>query len=38
LSNLSPQYWMFWIGLTLVVLMWVGRDKWSHWANRGLRK
>lgn len=27
LSNITPQYWMFWIGLFLVVLVLVGRDR-----------
>jgi branched-chain amino acid transport system permease protein len=35
LSAITPQYWTFWIGLILVVLMLVGRDKllkpWTWW-------
>lgn len=27
LSNLTPQYWMFWIGLILVVIVLVGRER-----------
>ena len=27
LSTITPQYWMFWIGLILVVLVMVGRDR-----------
>lgn len=27
LSNLTPQYWTFWLGVFLVVLMRVGRDR-----------
>jgi branched-chain amino acid transport system permease protein len=27
LSSITPQYWTFWIGLILVVLMLVGRDR-----------
>jgi branched-chain amino acid transport system permease protein len=27
LSNITPQYWMFWIGLFLVVLVLVGRER-----------
>ncbi len=27
LSSLTPQYWMFWIGLLLVVLVLVGRER-----------
>lgn len=33
LSNITPQYWTFWLGLFLVVLVLVGRDRLSprHW-------
>ncbi|MEN9630172.1 MAG: hypothetical protein RJA10_3400 [Pseudomonadota bacterium] len=38
LSAVTPQYWTFWIGLFLVVLMLVGRDRlirpWT-WLQRG---
>jgi len=38
LSQITPQYWMFWIGLFLVVLVLVGRDRlfkpWT-WFKRG---
>lgn len=38
LSNFTPQYWTFWIGLFLVVLMLVGRGRllrpWT-WFRRG---
>ena len=38
LSAVTPQYWTFWIGLFLVVLMLVGREKlfrpWT-WIKRG---
>jgi branched-chain amino acid transport system permease protein len=27
LSSITPQYWTFWIGLFLVVLVLVGRDR-----------
>jgi branched-chain amino acid transport system permease protein len=27
LSSVTPQYWMFWIGLLLVLLMLVGRER-----------
>jgi branched-chain amino acid transport system permease protein len=27
ISNITPQYWTFWIGLFLVVLVMVGRDR-----------
>jgi branched-chain amino acid transport system permease protein len=36
ISSITPQYWTFWIGLFLVVLVLVGRDKllkpWKWWA------
>ena len=35
LSQITPQYWTFWIGLFLVVLVLVGRDRllkpWTWW-------
>jgi branched-chain amino acid transport system permease protein len=38
LSGLTPQYWHFWIGLMLVILVLVGRDRvaqgWQKLANR----
>ena len=38
ISSITPQYWTFWIGLFLVVLMLVGREKllrpWT-WFKRG---
>jgi branched-chain amino acid transport system permease protein len=38
LSSVTPQYWMFWIGLILVLLVLVGRDRllrpWT-WFGRG---
>jgi branched-chain amino acid transport system permease protein len=27
LANLTPQYWQFWIGLVLVIIVLVGRDR-----------
>jgi branched-chain amino acid transport system permease protein len=37
LSSITPQYWTFWIGLFLVVLVLVGRDRlirpWTWFAN-----
>jgi ABC-type branched-subunit amino acid transport system permease subunit len=27
ISTLTPQYWQFWIGLVLVVIVLVGRDR-----------
>ncbi len=38
LSEITPQYWTFWIGLFLVVLMLVGRDRLlrpRRWFRRG---
>jgi branched-chain amino acid transport system permease protein len=36
LSAITPQYWMFWVGLFLVVLVQVGRDRllrpWTWWG------
>ena len=38
LSDLTPQYWTFWVGIFLIVLMRVGRDRlirpWT-WFRRG---
>ena len=38
LSAITPQYWMFWIGLLLVLLVLVGRERllrpWT-WFGRG---
>jgi len=31
LSVITPQYWMFWIGLLLVILVLVGRDRLARW-------
>ena len=30
LSAVTPQYWMFWIGLLLVLLVLVGRERLLH--------
>ena len=32
LSALTPQYWPFWIGLVLVVIVLVGRDRITAWT------
>ena len=32
LSALTPQYWPFWIGLVLVVIVLVGRERISRWT------
>jgi branched-chain amino acid transport system permease protein len=38
ISGITPQYWTFWIGLFLVVLVLVGRDRllkpWLWWGSR----
>ena len=38
LSAVTPQYWMFWIGLLLVLLVLVGRERllrpWQWWGNK----
>jgi len=31
LSSITPQYWMFWIGLFLVILVLTGRDRIKEW-------
>jgi branched-chain amino acid transport system permease protein len=31
-SNLTPQYWQFWIGLVLVVIVMVGRARLHRWV------
>jgi len=39
LSAITPQYWTFWLGLFLVVLVLVGRDRlirpWTWWRRGG---
>src|SRR4029453_14286092 len=32
ISALTPQYWPFWIGLVLVVIVLVGRERFSSWT------
>jgi branched-chain amino acid transport system permease protein len=36
ISNITPQYWTFWMGLFLVMLMLVGRERLSpaHWLKK----
>lgn len=34
LSSSAPQFWMFWMGLFLVVLALVGRDRITRWVVR----
>jgi branched-chain amino acid transport system permease protein len=31
-STITPQYWQFWIGLVLVVIVLVGRARLHRWA------
>ena len=33
LSIVTPQYWMFWIGLILVLLVLVGRERLNRWVD-----
>ena len=32
IAAMTPQYWQFWIGLILVVIVLVGRDRFAAWA------
>jgi len=32
LANLTPQYWQFWIGLVLVLIVLVGRERVTNWT------
>jgi branched-chain amino acid transport system permease protein len=32
LANLTPQYWQFWIGLVLVIIVLVGRERLANWS------
>jgi len=32
LANLTPQYWQFWIGLVLVMIVLVGRERMTNWS------
>ena len=32
LSWLTPQYWHFWVGLILVIIVLIGRDRISRWG------
>jgi branched-chain amino acid transport system permease protein len=31
IANLTPQYWQFWIGLVLVVIVLIGRERMAGW-------
>lgn len=33
LANLTPQYWQFWLGLVLVVIVLVGRERMTRWMS-----
>jgi branched-chain amino acid transport system permease protein len=33
LSNITPQYWQFWIGLVLVLIVLIGRDRMTRWTS-----
>jgi branched-chain amino acid transport system permease protein len=32
IANLTPQYWQFWIGLVLVAIVLIGRDRMQGWV------
>jgi branched-chain amino acid transport system permease protein len=32
IANLTPQYWQFWIGLVLVTIVLIGRDRMESWT------
>ena len=31
IATLTPQYWQFWIGLLLIAIVLVGRDRITQW-------
>jgi branched-chain amino acid transport system permease protein len=33
IANLTPQYWQFWIGLVLVLIVLVGRERIGAWTS-----
>jgi branched-chain amino acid transport system permease protein len=35
ISTWTPQYWQFWIGLILVILVLVGRERLQRWIMWG---
>jgi branched-chain amino acid transport system permease protein len=37
IASVTPQYWQFWIGLLLVVIVLVGRERMGRWAGRAAR-
>ena len=32
IASLTPQYWQFWIGLVLVIIVLVGRERVEQWT------
>jgi branched-chain amino acid transport system permease protein len=32
LANITPQYWQFWLGLVLVVIVLIGRERMGRWG------
>ena len=32
LANITPQYWQFWLGLMLVIIVLIGRDRMARWG------
>ena len=38
LANLTPQYWQFWIGLVLVIIVLVGRDRIGQLDGAGAQR
>jgi branched-chain amino acid transport system permease protein len=34
IANLTPQYWQFWIGFVLVVIVLIGRERVEGWSGR----
>jgi branched-chain amino acid transport system permease protein len=38
IAGITPQYWQFWLGLVLVVIVLVGRERVAGWIGRIRRK
>ena len=32
LANITPQYWQFWLGLVLVLIVLIGRERMARWT------
>jgi branched-chain amino acid transport system permease protein len=32
IAGITPQYWQFWIGLMLVLIVLAGRERMARWA------